>query len=237
MSERDVVLGRIRAALADVQAAEAPAWSAREDADPAAAYIRVHELATDELVELFTERCRAYSANVTRCTDTPSVIAAAIAEACSRHGVMKLAIPATLAPTWRPQLPTVESDEPPMSVKRLDTCDAVLSGCAVAIALTGTIVLDGGAGQGRRVLTLVPDLHICVVRAHQIVAGIPEALAELAEAVDAGRALTFISGPSATSDIELERVEGVHGPRRLEVIVASNAGGVEIDRHAAGRAR
>ena len=116
-------------------------------------------------------------------------------------------------------LELVEDDG--LSVQELDELDGALTGCAVAIAETGTFVLDGGAGQGRRALTLVPDLHICVVREDQVVGLVPEAVRELEEAVRAGRPLTFVSGPSATSDIELDRVEGVHGPRVLHVVLVA----------------
>src|ERR1019366_4757225 len=110
---------------------------------------------------------------------------------------------------------------PPLSLSELDGGVAALTGCAQAVALTGTIVLDAGPEQGRRVLSLIPDVHVCVVRAEQIVYGVPEAIAALAPGVlQSRRPLTLISGPSATSDIELQRVEGVHGPRQLEVIVA-----------------
>ena len=108
-----------------------------------------------------------------------------------------------------------------LSVQQLDELDGALTGCAVAIAETGTFVLDGGAGQGRRALTLVPDLHVCVVREDQVVGLVPEAVGELEDAVRAGRPLTFVSGPSATSDIELDRVEGVHGPRVLHVVLVA----------------
>jgi L-lactate dehydrogenase complex protein LldG len=108
----------------------------------------------------------------------------------------------------------VVRDDPGLSAQELDAMDAVVTGCAVAIAETGTIVLTGA--QGRRAATLVPDLHVCVVDAERIVATVPEAIAQLDPA---SGPVTFIAGPSATSDIELSRVEGVHGPRRLEVIV------------------
>ena len=102
-----------------------------------------------------------------------------------------------------------------MSIEALDTADAVITTCAIAIAETGTIVLDHGPGQGPRALTLVPDHHIVIVRPDQIVPGVPDALTTL----DPTRPLTWISGPSATSDIELDRIEGVHGPRTLDVVI------------------
>jgi L-lactate dehydrogenase complex protein LldG len=115
----------------------------------------------------------------------------------------------------------VTTDGPHIAAAELDGFDIALTGCALAIAETGTIVLDGGPLSGRRALTLVPDHHVCVVRADQIVASVPEAITALAEAARERRPITFVSGPSATSDIELERVEGVHGPRKLDVLVVS----------------
>jgi L-lactate dehydrogenase complex protein LldG len=220
MSAREAILARVRAAVGDVPAGEPSAWVATEDPDPSAAYVRERTLSGEQLLVLFAERCGEYRANVTRCAGDPAAVGAAVAGVCQRHGTSSLAIPVSLEPAWRPDGCAYVIDEPALALDALDACDGVLTGCAVAIALTGTIVLDAGPGQGRRALTLVPDLHICVVRAEQIVAGVPEAFASLDGSLRAGRPVTFISGPSATSDIELRRVEGVHGPRRLEVVLA-----------------
>src|SRR5262249_23869808 len=121
---------------------------------------------------------------------------------------------------WLPTGVVVARDEPPLSYEALDAVDAVLTGCRLGIAQTGTLVLDGGAGQGRRALSLIPDAHLCVVQAGQIVDLVPEAISALH--ATATRPLTFISGPSATSDIELSRVEGVHGPRTLIVLLVTD---------------
>lgn len=225
MSDRELILDRIRAATGDVPPDEPDAWSPEarspgSDPDPEAAYIRERVLEPERLAALFAERCADYRASVTRCADQPEAIAAAVANACRRHAVATLAVPAQGVASWVPGEVEVRTDDPSLSLERLDGCDGVLTGCAVAIALTGTIVLDTGLRQGRRMLTLIPDLHICVVRCDQIVSGVPDAFAVLDESLRMRRPLTFISGPSATSDIELRRVEGVHGPRRLEVVVA-----------------
>jgi L-lactate dehydrogenase complex protein LldG len=111
----------------------------------------------------------------------------------------------------------------PLAYAQLDASDGVLTGCALGIAQTGTIVLDGGSAQGRRALSLLPDYHLCIVFEHQIVGLVPEAIARLGDTVRrTGRPITLVSGPSATSDIELNRVEGVHGPRTLEVLVVAD---------------
>ncbi|GAA3008768.1 LutC/YkgG family protein [Streptosporangium longisporum] len=166
---------------------------------------------SSEVVERFAERVADYRA-VVHVVDEDEA-AATIAAALARRGAVRVVVPDGLPPGWAPADPV--TDDPPLSAAELDGVDGVLTGCAVAIAETGTIVLDTGPGQGRRVLTLVPDYHLCVVRAGQITAGVPEAVGRL----DPSRPLTWISGPSATSDIELDRVEGVHGPRTLEVVV------------------
>ena len=171
--------------------------------------------AEGDVVALFCERVADYKATVKRVAVAD--LAAAVAAACSERGVRRL----VATPVVSGAIGSVElvEDEPPLTPQDLDAADGDLTGCALAIAETGTIVLDGGPRSGRRAITLVPDYHACVVEARSIVAGVPDAVAALAEAAAAGRPITLVSGPSATSDIELDRVEGVHGPRTLDVFV------------------
>jgi L-lactate dehydrogenase complex protein LldG len=203
---RDEILRRIGAALAD-----------RPDPDPVPrGYRRAGEpTGPGDLVERFARTVAEYKATVRRVP--PAALPAAIAAAIEERGARHLAVPPGLPDGWLAEAGIqAHGDIPPLSVRALDQLDGVVTACAVAIADTGTIVLDAGPGQGRRALTLLPDYHLCVVAADQIVATVPDALARL----DPRRPQTWISGPSATSDIELNRVEGVHGPRTLHVIVA-----------------
>jgi L-lactate dehydrogenase complex protein LldG len=194
---REEILARIRSVDRS-----APAASERR-------YRRTGSLARAARIELFAERVADYHAKVRVVDD----IAGAIAAAC---GSSRIAIPPGLPAAWRP--PTVAFvEDRGLSTYQLDALDGAVTGCTVAIAETGTIVLSGDEREGRRALSLVPDLHICVVRSEQIVESVPEALA----ALDPHRPITFISGPSATSDIELNRVEGVHGPRALIVLITN----------------
>jgi L-lactate dehydrogenase complex protein LldG len=169
-----------------------------------------------DLVELFAERVADYRATVHR--TTADGLATTIASVLAEHGVRTLVAPAGVPLSWleRAEVELV-GDDPPLTVDALDAIDATITGCALAIAETGTFVLDAGVAQGRRVLSLLPDRHVCVIRADQIVGTVPEALARL----DPRRPQTWVSGPSATSDIELDRVEGVHGPRILDVIIVA----------------
>ena len=223
LSAREIMLERIRAATSDVPASEPAAWGPELDSDPAAAYVRHGSLGATERTELFVERCADYAATVTRCGDTAAAVSGTIAEIAAGHSAATLAVPADLNPGWLAPGVALLADDPlgaPLSLDALNGVDGVLTGSALAIAETGSIVLAAGPGQGRRALTLVPDLHICVVRAADIVVSVPEAIIALGGALAERAPVTFISGPSATSDIELNRVEGVHGPRQLEVIVA-----------------
>ena len=145
----------------------------------------------------------------------------ALMAACEERKARRIAVPAQ-ALAWTVEGVELVPDDPPLSPRQLDELDGVLSGCALAIAETGTIVLDGVGASGRRALTLVPDYHLCVVRSEDIVPSVPDGVAALAHVAAEGGPITFISGPSATVDIELVRVEGVHGPRTLDVFVVDS---------------
>ena len=208
-SSREAMLGRIRASLAGgAVAAEIPR-----------AYRRTGELERPALVERLCERISDYRAEVSRVATAE--LPRAIAKAFESRGAVRIGIPAGLPEAWRPDgLELIEASG--LSPAELDLLDGVLTGCTVAIAETGTIVLTAGPAEGARALTLVPDLHVCVVDEAQVVELVPEAMTALAELVHRDRRpITFVSGPSATSDIELNRVEGVHGPRTLVVLVTS----------------
>ncbi|HEX8199832.1 MAG TPA: LUD domain-containing protein [Isosphaeraceae bacterium] len=211
---RDAILGRIRAALRDVPADEAP-----EAVPVDRSYRRTDPSPRAEVVARFAERVAEYRAVVR--SVAPEDLPGAIAAACAARGVRRLVVPADLPEGWAPAGVELLRD-PGLTDAQLDESDGVLTASALGIAQTGTIVLDGGPGQGRRAITLLPDYHLCVVRAEQVVGLVPEAVERLdAAARDPRRPITWISGPSATSDIELNRVEGVHGPRTLEVLIVA----------------
>jgi len=202
VSARDEILARIATALAD---RPRPAPVTRD-------YRQAAEV--PDLLGLLAERIADYRAEVHTCAgpDAPALLAGLV-------GDRRVGVPAGFPPGLLAAVRHPVPDEPPLTVEQLDALDGAVVGCAVAVAETGTVVLDHGPGQGRRVLTLVPDRLLVVVRADQVVAGVPQAVARLA-----GRPTqTWISGPSATSDIELSRVEGVHGPRTLQVLLVHGA--------------
>ena len=190
-SARDEILGQVRAALVGTAPAARPPIP--------------HGSTADDVVALFAERVADYRAVVERCTrrQLSARLKAALPEG-------RVVVPAGLSVT----VPDAVVDDG-LSAADLDACAAVVTDATVGIAETGTIVLDHGPGQGRRAITLVPDVHVCIVRADQVVADVPDAMPRL----DPAKPLTWISGPSATSDIELDRVEGVHGPRTLHVLL------------------
>lgn len=163
------------------------------------------------LLDLLEERLVDYRATVVRCR--PDGLASAV------QGLLAAASPVLRAPgvpqEW---CAGAEADHRGLGAQELDAYAAVLTASTVACAETGTIALDASPDQGRRAITLIPDLHVCIVRADQVVASVPEMLSQLA----GERPITFISGPSATSDIELDRVEGVHGPRTLCVVLVES---------------
>jgi L-lactate dehydrogenase complex protein LldG len=196
---RDELLARIRTALADAE----PIAVTR-------AYREVGSLDRAGVVARFVERVEDYGATVIRSADPAPAAAASLTG--------RVVIARDLAATLRPAgVDLVEDDG--LSALQLDEIDAALTTCAAACAETGSIALNGGPGQGRRAITLVPDLHVCIVRVADIVETVPELIDRLAPSAREGRPIVIVSGPSATSDIELDRVEGVHGPRRLVVIL------------------
>ncbi|MDT0390210.1 LutC/YkgG family protein [Streptomyces dubilierae] len=211
MNSRERILGRVRRALADVPA----------DATPIARdYLREHgERTVAETVELLAGNLADYRAIVHR-TDEDG-LAALIAALLEKRGSASVLVPPGLDEGWLAGTGVTRvADRADSTPGELDRVDSVVTACAVAIAETGTIVLDGAPDQGRRRITLVPDHHVCVVRVpDQVVSSVPQGL----ERLDPARPLTWISGPSATSDIELDRVEGVHGPRTLEVVLMGGA--------------
>ena len=211
MSGREEMLARIR--RANALAASQPGGSAAVPG-AAASYRTRGDLATEQLVDLFAERLTDYQATVRRVT--ADQLGQEVAAALARRGARRVVVPAGLDLGGFPLGAELVTDDG-LDAQALDACDGVITGAALAVAETGTIVLDGSPDQGRRAITLVPDYHLCIVRADQLVELVPEAVARLSGRAD--RPLTWISGPSATSDIELERVEGVHGPRTLEVIL------------------
>jgi len=214
VSAREEVLARIAAAHAGTPQPDLPyaAVERRYRTDSA--------LDATALAERLVDRLLDYKALVRRCREDE--VAATVAAALAERGARTVVVSAGLEASWLTALDgstrlrtdgTTAGEQ--LSVAELDGVDGVLTACALAVAETGTLVLDGSAGQGRRVVSLIPDYHLCVVRAEQVVPDVPQMVARL----DLTRPTTMISGPSATSDIELNRVEGVHGPRTLEVVL------------------
>jgi L-lactate dehydrogenase complex protein LldG len=228
VNARDEMLGRVRTALAADPAghgAPPPGHGAPPPGDaPAPAYRARGDLGTPALLDLLAGRLIDYRSHVRR--TGPAQVLDTVRAALAGRGARRVVLPPGLDLPGLDQPPPGQSGsldgidlitDGGLSAQELDSMDGVITRAAVAIAETGTIVLDAGPGQGRRALSLIPDYHLCLIGADQVVALVPEALARLAP----GRPLTWISGPSATSDIELDRVEGVHGPRTLEVILIS----------------
>lgn len=216
LDAREAMLGRIRAALGGKAAstdAILAGWQtiARDyDVDP--------RLSLAEKLDLLEDRLRDYDADVTRVADEN--VASAIGEVLAARGGAPMLIPAGFPQQWIP-VGTPLTEDSGLSSQQLDAFQGVLTAATLAIADTGSLVLQNVPGQGRRAATLVPDFHLCVVRADDIVENVPEAFARLG--ATSTLPTTFISGPSATADIEMTRIKGVHGPRFLHVLLATTA--------------
>lgn len=214
MSAREDILNRIREATRDVTESD-------PEVDVPIEWVYGQPLATEDVLADFVEKVEDYKAVVTRCPagSLPETVAKALHDCGAGSVVVPDGIPDEWAAALEASGLTVRRDDPPLSSAELNSIDAVLTTCAVAMADSGTVALDHVEGQGRRALSLVPDRHVCVVRADQVVSDVPEGIARLAPGMREGRAVTWLSGGSATSDIELSRVEGVHGPRHLTVVL------------------
>jgi L-lactate dehydrogenase complex protein LldG len=199
MSAREEILTKVRAAIGQTSHSDIP---------------RDYRTTTTDGLDTFLDRLAHYDAT-THVID-PAELEGRVSEILAGRRVVA---PTGVPEAWLRDVNPL-TDDPPLTHDQIDASDGVITTCALAIAQTGTIVLDGGPGMGRRVLTLLPDYHLCVVREEQIVSSVPEAIATLAD--HPTRPITFISGPSATVDIEMTRVRGVHGPRNLEVIVVKD---------------
>jgi L-lactate dehydrogenase complex protein LldG len=214
---KEVELDNARDSILDAIRSTKRSRTMAEESEMARQYRSVGQLSLDQRIVRFQERLVDYRANVQETTEQE--LGSALESVLTTRGVTSVILPSDAPPFWSSDISCqVRVDSPPLSIDELDRMDATISGCAIAIAETGTIVLDAGAHQGRRALSLIPDHLVIIVYEDQIVEVVPEAIARL----DATTPQTWISGPSATSDIELERVEGVHGPRVLDVLVVRN---------------
>jgi L-lactate dehydrogenase complex protein LldG len=206
---REVILERVRAALGPARP------------EPPGSGERVEAAATPgDLVDLLVDRLVDYRAGVS--VVPPDEAGGTVTALLAGAGAERAVVPPGLAVQWRPAGVAVVEDGEGLGARDLDAIGHVVTGCALAVAETGSLVFDHGPGQGRRALTLVPDHHVCLVREQEIVRSLADAFRALAASAVAGRPVTFVSGPSATSDIELRRVEGVHGPRRLDVVIVAD---------------
>ncbi len=216
MSAKDEILAKVRTALRDVPPGDI-------ETDAPVKWRHGQPVNVKDVLGTFAERVADYKAGVVECS--LEAVPEKIAEALTSHAVTSCVAPPGLDASWKAAISkagiklVVDQSDAPLSNSQLNELDAVVTASAVGAAETGTIVLDHSDDQGRRALSLVPDVHVCVIRADQVVSGVPEAVARLKASVFNGQPLTWISGPSATSDIELRRVEGVHGPRTLHVII------------------
>jgi L-lactate dehydrogenase complex protein LldG len=214
-SAKEEILARIQRALVGV-APRTPEDRRREYERLARDYRQTGTLDAAARLDLFEDRLHDYNAVVYRCSG--SQIAATVAAALSARGKHGLVVPAGVPASWLPAGFTFLQDES-LTYQDLDRCEGVLTGCAAAVAFTGTILLKNGPGEARRALTLIPDYHLCVVHGDQVVETVPEGIRRVEDFRTSP--LTTVSGPSATSDIEMTRVKGVHGPRTLDVVLVT----------------